>query len=105
MVVVRASQAGNETYAAASPVDRSFEVKAEIIPSFAKALSLTPQADNSVKLRFLAPPNLTFSIERSTDLIQWSEIHSLSSGLTGQFEYVDSTAALLPSAYYRAIGR
>jgi hypothetical protein len=103
-VIVRASQPGNATYLAAKPIDQSFKVTVSI-PATIKAVSITSRNDQSIAVRFLAPPNYNIDIEKSTDLKKWTRIQSLSSGQTGHFEYIESANSASPWNFYRAIGQ
>jgi arylsulfate sulfotransferase len=57
------------------------------------------------RLEFSADSTRTYTIEASTDLVNWSAIGEPAEESDGDFSFLDAYAADLPSRYYRVITR
>ena len=61
------------------------------------------QVDQSVKISLVGPPNQTFVIEASTDMIHWTAISTNTADANGSFTLVDPEAKNYPCRFYRSV--
>jgi hypothetical protein len=74
------------------------------VPSTAPILAVTPiqyLPDGTAKLQFLGQSGLLYTLQASTNLIDWAEIAAQPAGVRGLWEFTDAEAANLPWRIYR----
>jgi len=98
-VTVRATQAGNANYSAASPVDQSFTVTNSLV-----GLTITNSGNGEISLGLAGIPGHDYVLERSSNLVNWTQLLTNTAPTNepdaGRIEYTE-TAPNNP-AYYRA---
>jgi hypothetical protein len=96
-VVVRASQAGNDSYNAADSVDQFFKVNARDAERFPAIL---PNGDFQVILT--GEPNREYEILGSDDLLTWDGVSVITADAVGVLDFLDQKATQFPLRFYRA---
>jgi len=71
------------------------------VPQEGKVVNFTRNDNNQPMMRFAGIPGYRYSIERSTDLSQWSVIQTFNAPATGVTTFTDPTDPPLKSAFYR----
>ena len=66
-----------------------------------KALGRTAQ--NAQHLQVVGRPDLHFSIQASTDLVNWTSLITTTNSPTGVFDYFDNDSVNMALRYYRAL--
>ena len=66
------------------------------------AIAANAASSNSVQLSFLGIPNLNYTVQASTNLINWQDIATISSQTNGAFFFSDSTTNFA-RRFYRAV--
>ena len=72
------------------------------VANAAAAIVANSANSNSVKLSFLGIPNLNYTVQASTNLIDWQDIATISSQTNGAFFFSDSTTNFT-RRFYRAV--
>jgi poly(beta-D-mannuronate) lyase len=88
-----------------SPVLRHPVMPVEVGPSWMKSagkIQSTSASGNSVTITWDSLPALSYQVERSTNLIQWSATGSIISNLLFSTTFTDNPIATRASAFYRA---
>jgi hypothetical protein len=70
-------------------------------------LSITPNSDGSMRLRFIGIPRLVYEVQarESLDpLAPWLALGTVTAGVNGVFEFTDHDAAGHSMRYYRTVG-
>ncbi len=73
-----------------------------VVATTSQATAAIAVVTNSVQLSFLGVANLNYRIQASTDLLNWLDLATDSSGTNGQFFYADSTTNFV-QRFYRAV--
>jgi len=97
LVVLRASQAGNENYAAAPPVDQVLIVA----PGDNVIGEAEPLADGGFRFRFYGEPGTVRIIERSTDLQTWQPVRTNTVDVLGNLEFVEPAGEASANNFFR----
>jgi hypothetical protein len=68
-------------------------------------LSIESRGTNGVELLFLGFPNQNYTIEASTNLVDWRFLYNTNAPATsnGVFRFTDSAATNIPMRFYRAV--
>ncbi len=72
------------------------------VANAAAAITANSAGSNSVQLSFLGIPNINYTIQTSTNLINWQDIATISSQTNGAFFFSDSTTNFA-RRFYRAV--
>jgi hypothetical protein len=78
----------------------NYSVTAEPYPFW---LDVAPRAaDGAFTLRLTGEPERNYSIDVTTDFVDWYALKTNSAGANGSFDFVDRTATNYPYSFYRA---
>ena len=62
---------------------------------------MTPQG--AIHVQLIGRPDLHFSIQASTNLMNWTSLVTATNPPTGVFDYIDNDSVSMARRYYRAL--
>jgi hypothetical protein len=68
-----------------------------------RILSILNAAGNGKRIIIAAVPGQVYSVQGSTNLVQWGTLGTATETESGTFEFEDTQAAAFPSRYYRVV--
>ena len=97
-VTVRAMQAGNTNYSAASPVDQSFTVTNSLV-----TVTITHSGSGQIAISFAGIPGCDYVVQRSSNLVDWVHLATNTAPISGpdlgRIQYTETPPH--NPAYYR----
>jgi hypothetical protein len=74
-----------------------------VVPTPARNTSVARDVNGVIQFKWLGTPGLTYQIETSTDLANWSNFGSATASETGALDFSDSIAAEAGQRFYRVV--
>lgn len=97
MVVLRAAQDGNDTYAPAPPVDQVLL----IAPGNNLISDVQRLANGMFTFRFYGEPGTNYVVQASSNLVTWTALATNQVSALGYFEFTDVGATNYSKRFYR----
>jgi hypothetical protein len=100
LVVLRASQSGDSTYAAAPDVDQVCIVA----PGYNVAAECQRLGNGMFKLRYYGDTGTNYVVVASTNMVNWVPMTTNQVGALGYLEFIDASSTNFNRRFYR-VGR
>jgi hypothetical protein len=68
---------------------------------YANLTNIQKKSDGSIQLQFFGNPGQSYSLQATTDFLNWTSLGSSLADTNGLFEFLDSNAPLFPNRFYR----